>query len=96
MEPRQITRWDAVKYAREAYDMGIRYIGGCCAFESYHIRAIAEELREERGGILPESSQESSDIDFSHYIQRNLERGFPTRRYIFTLQCAQYNTIIPP
>jgi hypothetical protein len=24
--------------------MGIRYIGGCCGFEPYHIRALAEEV----------------------------------------------------
>jgi len=24
--------------------MGIRYIGACCGFEPYHIRAIAEEV----------------------------------------------------
>ena len=44
------------KFAREAYDMGIRYIGGCCGFLPYHIRAIAEELAEERGQ-LPVASE---------------------------------------
>ena len=44
MEPRTLTRWDVHKYARRAYDMGVRYIGGCCGFEPYHIRAIAEEV----------------------------------------------------
>ena len=44
MESRTITRWDVHRYAREAYDAGARYIGGCCGFESYHIRAIAEEV----------------------------------------------------
>merc|ERR1712139_75922 len=52
LEPRLSTRWDMHKYARDAYDMGIRFIGGCCGFEAYHIRAIAEELHQERG-ILP-------------------------------------------
>ncbi len=33
IEPRQITRLEAAKYARQAYDLGIRYIGGCCGFE---------------------------------------------------------------
>ena len=28
------------KYAREAFDLGVRYIGGCCGFEPYHIRWI--------------------------------------------------------
>ncbi|KAL9957818.1 hypothetical protein ACROYT_G034766 [Oculina patagonica] len=56
LEPRTLTRWDVHKYARRAYDMGVRYIGGCCGFEPYHIRAIAEELAPERG-FLPEASK---------------------------------------
>ena len=34
-----------------------RYIGGCCGFEPYHIRAISEELSKERGGRESEGSQ---------------------------------------
>ncbi|KAK2560387.1 Betaine--homocysteine S-methyltransferase 1 [Acropora cervicornis] len=56
LEPRTLTRWDVHKYARQAYDLGVRYIGGCCGFEPYHIRAIAEELSSERG-FLPEASK---------------------------------------
>merc|ERR1719318_2172591 len=63
MEPRQITRWEARKWAREAYNLGIHYIGGCCGFEPYHIRAMAEELAVERGR-LPEASKKS-DHDLS-------------------------------
>ena len=44
LEPRIVTRWDIHAYARKAYDIGIRYIGGCCGFEAYHIRAISEEV----------------------------------------------------
>ena len=44
LESRLMSRWDVQKYAREAYDMGIRYIGACCGFEPYHVRAIAEEV----------------------------------------------------
>ncbi|XP_066568078.1 betaine--homocysteine S-methyltransferase 1 [Amia ocellicauda] len=56
LEPRILTRWDMHRYAREAYNLGIRYIGGCCGFEPYHIRAVAEELAPERG-FLPAGSQ---------------------------------------
>uniref|UniRef100_T2M8L7 Betaine--homocysteine S-methyltransferase 1 n=1 Tax=Hydra vulgaris TaxID=6087 RepID=T2M8L7_HYDVU len=49
LEPRICTRWDIQKYAREAYKLGVRYIGGCCGFQPYHIRAITEELEPERG-----------------------------------------------
>ncbi|XP_022624512.1 betaine--homocysteine S-methyltransferase 1 [Seriola dumerili] len=56
LEPRILTRWDMQKYAREAYNAGIRYIGGCCGFEPYHIRALAEELAAERG-FIPAGSE---------------------------------------
>ena len=44
LEPRTMTRWDAHAFAREAYNLGIHFIGGCCGFEPYHIRAVAEEV----------------------------------------------------
>lgn len=56
LEPRILTRMDCHAYARRAYDMGIRFIGGCCGFEAYHIRAVAEELEKERGR-LPAGSE---------------------------------------
>jgi len=48
LEPRICTRFDMHRYAREAWDLGVRYIGGCCGFQPYHIRACAEELAPER------------------------------------------------
>ncbi|XP_065837098.1 betaine--homocysteine S-methyltransferase 1-like [Oscarella lobularis] len=57
LEPRILTRWDCHAYAREAYDLGVRYIGGCCGFLPYHIRAIAEELSKERGTNPPGSEK---------------------------------------
>jgi len=56
LEPRICTRFDMHRFAREAYELGIRYIGGCCGFQPYHIRAVAEELAEERGR-KPEGSE---------------------------------------
>lgn len=56
LEPRVATRWDMHAYARKAYDLGVRYIGGCCAYEPYHIRAVCEELQKERG-FLPAGSE---------------------------------------
>ena len=57
LEPRILTRWDMHRYAREAWDLGVRYIGGCCGFEAYHMRAVAEELVEERKGRLGQASE---------------------------------------
>ena len=48
LEPRLLTRWEVQTFARQAYEMGVRYIGGCCGFEPYHIRAIAEEVHHSR------------------------------------------------
>jgi len=56
LEPRILTRWEMQTFARDAYNMGIRYIGGCCGFEPYHTRAVAEELAPERGNKLPIAS----------------------------------------
>ena len=60
LEPRICTRWDMHKFARDAFSMGVRYIGGCCGFEPYHIRAIAEELAEERGKVPTGSEKHDS------------------------------------
>jgi len=73
VEPRQMTRWEARKFARAAYELGIRYIGGCCGFEPYHVRAMAEELRDVRGGRLPLSS-DKSDYDLATHAE--LEKQF--------------------
>ena len=51
-----LSRFDMNKFAREAYNLGVRYIGGCCGFQAYHIRAVAEELAEERG-VTPAGSE---------------------------------------
>ncbi|KAL4684275.1 hypothetical protein H8959_021969 [Pygathrix nigripes] len=60
LESEVATRWDIQKYAREAYNLGVRYIGRCCGFEPYHIRAIAEELAPERGFLPPASEKHGS------------------------------------
>ena len=62
MEPRLITRWEVVRFAREAYDLGVRVLGGCCGFEPYHIRAMAEELSEEIGGFPEGSDKTDQDL----------------------------------
>lgn len=48
LEPRVCTRFEMQRYARESWEAGIRFIGGCCGFEPYHIRAVSEELVKER------------------------------------------------
>lgn len=57
LEPRICTRWDMYRYAKEAWELGVRYIGGCCGFEAYHIRAVSEELSEVRGNKVSLASE---------------------------------------
>ena len=51
-EPRTLTRLDCYKYAREAFEAGVHYIGGCCGFEPHHVRAVAMELEKEVGELI--------------------------------------------
>lgn len=44
VEPRTLTRIEVHKFTRAAWDLGVRYIGGCCGFEPHHVRAIAQEV----------------------------------------------------
>lgn len=74
MEPRQVTRWEAARWARAAYQLGFRVLGGCCGFEPYHIRAMAEELAKERGR-MPEGS-DKSDHDLAT-LQQKADLGRP-------------------
>ena len=74
MEPRQITRWEAASFARQAFDLGVRVIGGCCGFEPYHIRAMAEELSAEREGYPLASAK--SDYDLST-LKKKADLGRP-------------------
>jgi len=74
MEPRQVTRYECARFAREAYNLGVRIIGGCCGIESYHIRAMAEELAPERN-CLPTASRKS-DLDLS-ILKEKEDKGRP-------------------
>ncbi|XP_065186343.1 betaine--homocysteine S-methyltransferase 1-like [Sycon ciliatum] len=53
LDARTISRTDAHKYAVDAFNLGVRYIGGCCGFEPRHIRAMSEALQDERGIMAP-------------------------------------------
>merc|ERR1712080_98051 len=87
LEPRLVTRFEAKQWAREAYQLGVRYIGGCCGFEPYLARAIGEELAVERK-CLPHSSRKS-DVDLSLWSdissRQDRHAGKGTRQYWDTL-----------
>lgn len=86
LESRWITRFDAARYARVAYEAGIRFIGGCCGFMAYHIRAVSEELSAERGDFLPVNC-----INWGKCLEKHTKpwvRARATRKYWEELEPA--------
>jgi betaine-homocysteine S-methyltransferase len=44
LEPLTLTRAEMAAYARDARELGVRYIGSCCGSVANHVRAMAEAL----------------------------------------------------
>ena len=63
LDPFQCTRAEMGEFGREAFDLGIRYLGICCGAGPHHVRALAEAL-----GRQPESSKYSADMSKHAYF----------------------------
>ena len=63
LDPFLCTRAEIGEFGREAFDLGIRYLGVCCGAGPHHIRALAEAL-----GRQPESSKYSADMSKHAYF----------------------------
>lgn len=63
LDPFLCTRAEMGEFGREAFDVGIRYLGICCGTGPHHIRALAEAL-----GRHPESSKYSADMSKHAYF----------------------------
>jgi betaine-homocysteine S-methyltransferase len=61
LDPLTCNRYEMGAFAREAYDMNVRYLGVCCGAGPHHIRAVAEAI-----GRSPEASRYSPDMS-KHY-----------------------------
>jgi betaine-homocysteine S-methyltransferase len=61
LDPFLCTRYEMAAFARQAYEMGVRYIGVCCGAGPHHVRSMAEAL-----GRRPEASRYSPDMS-KHY-----------------------------
>jgi betaine-homocysteine S-methyltransferase len=57
LDPFVCTRQEIAAFGREAYELGIRYLGVCCGAGPHHIRALAEGL-----GRSPPASRYSVDM----------------------------------
>ncbi|HTX05297.1 MAG TPA: homocysteine S-methyltransferase family protein [Steroidobacteraceae bacterium] len=57
LDPFMCTRAEIADFGREAFALGVRYLGVCCGAGPHHIRALAEAL-----GRHPEASKYSADM----------------------------------
>ncbi len=57
LDPFMCTRYEIADFAREAYELGIRYLGVCCGAGPHHIRSMAEAL-----GRTPPASRYTADM----------------------------------
>ncbi len=57
LDPFMCTRQEIFDFGREAYALGIRYLGVCCGAGPHHIRALAESL-----GRHPPASRYTVDM----------------------------------
>jgi betaine-homocysteine S-methyltransferase len=57
LDPFTCNRFEIGEFGREAYAMGIRYLGVCCGAGPHHIRALAEAV-----GKHPAASRYSADM----------------------------------
>ena len=64
----------------------MRVIGGCCGVESHHVRAMAEELSEERGNLPAGSDKSDHDLSLlarKAEIRRELYESTGTGQTLF-------------
>jgi betaine-homocysteine S-methyltransferase len=63
LDPFTCTRYEIADFARDAYALGVRYLGVCCGAAPHHIRAMAEAL-----GRTPPASRYSADMSKHAYF----------------------------
>jgi betaine-homocysteine S-methyltransferase len=57
LDPFTCNRFEIADFGREAYALGVRYLGVCCGAGPHHIRALAESV-----GKKPPASRYSADM----------------------------------
>ena len=74
LEPFTCNRYELADFAREAYALGVSYLGVCCGAGPHHIRSVAEAL-----GRTPQASRYSADMS-KHAFLGTDERLKPENR----------------
>jgi betaine-homocysteine S-methyltransferase len=57
LDPFVCNRYEIGEFGKEAYDLGVRYLGVCCGAGPHHVRSLAEAL-----GRRPPASRYSPDM----------------------------------
>ncbi len=63
LDPFTCTRYDIAAFARDALDLGVRYLGVCCGAAPHHVRAMAEAM-----GRRPPASRYTADMSKHAYL----------------------------
>ena len=63
LDPFVCTRYELADFAREAFELGVTYLGVCCGAGPHHIRAVAEAI-----GRRPPASRYSPDMSKHAYL----------------------------
>jgi betaine-homocysteine S-methyltransferase len=66
LDPFMCTRGEIADFGREAFALGVRYLGVCCGAGPHHIRALAEAL-----GRHPPASRYSADMSKHAFFGTN-------------------------
>jgi betaine-homocysteine S-methyltransferase len=82
LDPFVCNRYEIAQFGKDAYDLGVRYLGVCCGAGPHHVRSLAEAL-----GRRPPASRYSPDMS-KHILfgtdkrlrQDNLAYGLTYRR----------------
>jgi len=74
LDPFTCNRFEIAEFGREAYDLGIHYLGVCCGAGPHHIRALAEAV-----GKHPPASKYSPDMS-KHAFLGSHERIRPVQK----------------
>ena len=68
LDPLYCNRYEVGAFSKEAYELGIRYLGICCGASPMHIRQVAEAI-----GLRTEASRYSENMG-NHFMYGSHER----------------------
>jgi betaine-homocysteine S-methyltransferase len=66
LDPFTCNRYELAEFGREAYELGVNYLGVCCGAAPHHIRSLAEAL-----GRTPPASRFSPDMSKHAFLGTN-------------------------